>query len=57
MKNGIAYPTNLELIMLLLGTGIQGIPVGKLAQRVLNTITASSRENLLQNLLKLMLKS
>lgn len=53
MKNGIAYPTNLELIMLLLGTGIQGIPVGKLAQRVLNTITASSRENLLQNLLKL----
>lgn len=53
MRNGITYPTNLELIMLLLGTGTQGIPVGKLAQRVLNTITASSRDTLLQNLLKL----
>lgn len=53
MKNGITYPSTLELIMVLLGTGIQGVPVGKLAQRVLNTITASPRENLLENLLQI----
>ena len=53
MKNGITYPTTQELIMILLGTGIQGIPVGKLAKRVLNTITTSPREKLLEDLLRL----
>lgn len=53
MKYGVTYPSTLELIMVLLGTGIQGMPVGKLAQRVLNVVTASARENLLENLLQI----
>lgn len=53
LQNGITYPTTLELIMVLLGTGIQGVPVAKLAQKVLNTVTASPMENLMENLMKL----
>lgn len=53
LQNGITYPTTLELIMVLLGTGIQGVPVAKLAQKVLNTVTVSTRENLIENLIKL----
>ena len=53
MKYGVTYPSTLELIMVLLGTGIQGMPVGKLAQQVLNVVTASARENLLENLLQI----
>lgn len=53
LRNGIAYPTNMELIMVLLGTGIQGMPVDKLARRVMDTITASPREKLLEKLMQL----
>lgn len=53
LRNGIAYPTNMELIMVILGTGIQGMPVDKLARRVLDTITASPREKLLESLMQL----
>ncbi len=53
LRNGIAYPTNMELIMVLLGTGIQGMPVDKLARRVMDTITAAPREKLLEQLMQL----
>lgn len=53
LRNGITYPTNMELIMVLLGTGIQGMPVDKLARRVIDTITAAPREKLLEQLMQL----
>lgn len=53
LRNGITYPTNMELIMVLLGTGIQGMPVDKLARRVMDTITAAPREKLLEQLMQL----
>ncbi|MBO5124823.1 MAG: DNA repair protein RadC [Spirochaetaceae bacterium] len=43
----------MELIMVLLGTGIQGMPVDKLARRVMDTITAAPREKLLEQLMQL----
>ena len=39
--------------MVLLGTGIQGMPVDKLARRVMDTITAAPREKLLEQLMQL----
>lgn len=39
--------------MVLLGTGIQGMPVDKLARRVMDTITAAPREKLLEQLMRL----
>ena len=53
LRTGITYPTNMELIMVLLGTGIQGMPVDKLARRVMDTITAAPREKLLEQLMQL----
>ena len=53
LRKGITYPTNMELIMVLLGTGIQGMPVDKLARRVMDTITAAPREKLLEQLMQL----
>lgn len=53
LQNGITYPTTLELIMILLGTGVQGVPVAKLAQRVLNIVVASSKDGLIENLMRL----
>lgn len=53
LRNGITYPTNMELIMVLLGMGIQGMPVDKLARRVMDTITAAPREKLLEQLMQL----
>ena len=53
LRNGITYPTNMELIMVLLGTGTQGMPVDKLARRVMDTITAAPREKLLEQLMQL----
>lgn len=52
LKNGITFPSNKELIMLLLGTGIKGFPVDILAEKVLNIILASTGENIIQELLK-----
>lgn len=53
IEMGLTFPTNTELIMLLLGSGIKGIPIRQLSKEVLNTISFSNNENLLQNLLKI----
>ncbi len=53
MKNGIAYPTNEELIMLILGSGTKKMPIEKLARTVISTIMSSNSENLVENLIKI----
>lgn len=53
MEMGLNFPSNTELIMLLLGSGIKGASVQQISKEVLNTISFSNNENLLKNLLKI----
>ncbi|MBO5137452.1 MAG: DNA repair protein RadC [Spirochaetaceae bacterium] len=51
--NGLSFPTNTELIMLLLGSGIKGVPVTILAKRVMDTINGCRPEELIDELIKI----
>lgn len=53
MKHGLAYPSNEELIMLILGSGTKSCPVRELAQQVMGIILSSNEENLVENLIKI----
>ncbi|AEE16892.1 RadC family protein [Treponema brennaborense] len=53
LKNGLTFPTDEELIMLLLGSGIQGMPVKQMAKKVLGTVSESHAETLIQSLLSI----
>lgn len=50
IKNGISYPSDSELLMLMLGSGTQDTPVRELAKKVINVMNASNQDNLIQNL-------
>ena len=50
LANGISFPSDHELLMLLLGSGTKDVPVAQLAQRVLSALEASNEDTLLQNL-------
>ncbi len=50
LSNGIQYPCDEELIMLLLGSGTRDTPVEKLAQKVLAVIDENSSGNLISEL-------
>ena len=50
IKHGLSYPSDAELIMLILGSGTKSCPVNELAKLVLNTILSSNSENLVANL-------
>lgn len=53
MSNGLCYPTNKELIMLLLGSGQKGKPVNVLANKVLDKIMSCEENKLIDELLKI----
>ncbi|WP_407426017.1 RadC family protein [Treponema sp.] len=53
LKHGLFYPSEVELIMLILGSGTRKLPVRELSHKVLETIMSSNKENLIQNLLKI----
>ena len=50
LKNGLRYPSDEELLMLILGRGTKKTPVEKLSEKVLSTINSSNEENLIFNL-------
>ncbi len=50
LANGISFPSDHELLMLMLGSGTKDVPVSQLAQRVLTALEASNEDNLLENL-------
>ncbi|MCR5218132.1 RadC family protein [Treponema sp.] len=50
LANGLSFPSDEELLMLILGKGIKNCPVDKLASRVLAVINGSNDEDLFQNL-------
>lgn len=53
LKNGISYPNDAELIMLILGSGTKDVPIAELAQQVLGIVMRSNREELIENLMKI----
>ncbi len=50
LKNGLSFPSDSELLMLILGSGTKDTPIEILAQEVLDIIKESNRNNLLENL-------
>jgi DNA repair protein RadC len=52
LKNGLSFPTDEELLMLILGTGTKKSPVNVLAKQVLDIVLSSNRENLIENLMR-----
>ena len=51
MKHGLSFPSEAELIMLILGSGTKDTPIRELSKQVLGTVLASNNENLLENLM------
>lgn len=53
LKHGIEYPSDVELVMMILGSGIKGIPVEKLSEQVAKILLRTNRESLITNLLQI----
>lgn len=53
LLKGLTYPSTLELVMLILGSGTKKYPVTTLAKKVIDTITSTDSELLLPELLKI----
>ena len=53
LLNGISYPDDEELIMLILGKGTKNNPIESLAEKVTRTINSSNEEELIPNLKKI----
>lgn len=51
LKHGIEYPSDEELIMMILGSGSKGLPIEKLANQVSNVLQDSNKEDIITNLL------
>lgn len=52
IQHGLSFPSNEELIMLILGSGTKQTPIKDLARQVLEIVMSSNSENLVENLLK-----
>ena len=52
IENGLLYPTNDELIMLILGNGNKETPVEVMAKKINEVLTDSNLEDVVTNLLK-----
>lgn len=53
LKHGLSYPSDEELIMLILGHGTKKTPVDNLSVKVLEVLMKSNYENLIENLIKI----
>ena len=53
IKNGLSYPSDEELIMMILGRGTKTNPIEHLACEIINVLDRSSNANLLENLMQL----
>lgn len=51
--NGLSFPSDIELLMLILGKGAKNNPVYEMAETVNHVINSSTSENLLSNLTKI----
>ena len=53
LAHGVSYPTDEELLMLILGRGSKGLPVGKLAKQVSAVLRRTERKNVVLELCKI----
>lgn len=53
LTRGFTYPTDEELIMMIIGSGTKNIPVEILSQKILNVIDKTDRDKLISELLKI----
>ena len=53
LQKGLSYPSDEELIMLILGRGQKGIPVQILAEKILQILNTSELPDLVENLSKI----
>lgn len=53
MLHGISYPTDIELLMLIIGSGTKGMDVEKLSRKVNEILQHSEPENLIEKLLQI----
>lgn len=53
LSYGLSYPSDSELLMLILGSGSREFPVEMLSEKILDTIQTSRPENLVERLLKI----
>ncbi len=53
LKRGVAYASDTELIMLMLGSGTRDVPVNRLASTVMAKLGESNREDMVKNLLSI----
>lgn len=53
LRHGLGFPSEEELIMLILGSGTKQMPIKALAHQVLGIVMASNAENLVENLIKI----
>jgi len=52
LLNGLSFPSDEELVMLILGSGSKGHPIGRLSREVLSVVLKSNPESVGQNLMK-----
>jgi len=50
LKHGLSYPSDEELVMLILGSGTKAVPIRKLSHNVMQALYNSNTENIMQNL-------
>lgn len=53
LKKGLSYPSDDELVMLILGSGTKNLPIQKLSQDVVRTLYSSNKEDIVKNLSEL----
>lgn len=51
LEHGISYPSDEELIMLILGSGTKQMPIQKMARKIFDSMNESNSENMVEKLL------
>jgi len=52
LEKGLSFPSDEELIMLILGSGIKNCPINKLSKKILSVILSCNYEDMIDNLKK-----
>lgn len=53
LSHGMEYPDDVELVMLILGTGTKKMPISTMAKKIVETLDSSNSDKLVDNLLSL----
>lgn len=53
LANGMSFPSDTELMMLILGKGTKNNPVSKMAQNVIQVMNSTNKDNFMEELMKI----